>query len=211
MKEVDFTLEEIKREESLKLRALKFATHAHNGQFRKQSDVPYITHPIRVARFLGTCNVNKYFIAAAYLHDVVEDTEYSFDDIEDLFGTEVRRLVELVSEDKTKTWEERKQSNIDKVKNMTLDEKKLIACDKLANISDINDEYQRLGYVNFDKFKRGREQQEWYYRNMYFNLVEGEDEDYFIFRVLKDNINEVFDRTMEDYKNEQIKEKTLKI
>jgi len=78
-------------------------------------------------------------------------------------------------------------------------------------MGDMNKEYQRLGYVDYSKFKRGREQQEWYYRNMYFNLVEGEDENFFLFRVLKDNINEVFDRTMEDYKNEQIKKKTLKI
>ena len=211
MMEVDFTLEEIKREESLKLRALKFATHAHNGQCRKGNNMPYIIHPIKVARFLETCNVNKHFIAAAYLHDVVEDTNYSLDDIENLFGHEVRRIVELVTEDKTKTWEERKQAKIDKIKDMPLEEKYLVAADKLANISDMNEEYQNVGHINYDIFKRGKEEQEWYYRTMYFNLIDGEDENYFLFRVLKDNINEVFDRTMEDYKKEETKEKTLKI
>ena len=75
--------------------ALVFATAAHAavGQMRKYSDDPYIVHPIRVATTVAKFGGTDEMIAAAYLHDVVEDTGVSIVDIQDMFGTDVALIV----------------------------------------------------------------------------------------------------------------------
>lgn len=77
-------------------RAYKFAEAAHKGQKRRSGD-PYITHPVAVGRILLELNMSAEMIAAAMLHDVAEDTEITLDEIEAEFGSEVRFLVEAVS------------------------------------------------------------------------------------------------------------------
>jgi len=76
--------------------ALVFATAAHAavGQMRKYSDDPYIVHPIRVATTVAKFGGTDEMIAAAYLHDVVEDTGVSIVDIQDMFGTDVALIVD---------------------------------------------------------------------------------------------------------------------
>lgn len=213
-------LEEIKKTKSLKLRALKLATYAHNGKKRKITGVDYITHPIEVAHILEKEKANKYLHAASYLHDVVEDSDFTLDDIEELFGIRVRKIVEFVTEDiddKTKkdlTWEERKEKAIEKLRRLNHNEfpdideelkrdiKLLALADRLANITNLNDYFNSVGYQDFSAFRRGSEQQEWYYRSIYFVLVENEDENSPIFRRFRDTINEVFGRSMKEYQNE---------
>ena len=82
--------------ESLAQTALVFATAAHAavGQMRKYTDDPYIVHPIRVATTVAKFGGTDEMIAAAYLHDVVEDTGVSIDDIQDMFGPAVARIVD---------------------------------------------------------------------------------------------------------------------
>ena len=82
--------------ESLAQTALVFATAAHAavGQMRKYTDDPYIVHPIRVATTVAKFGGTDKMIAAAYLHDVVEDTGVSIDDIQDMFGPVVARIVD---------------------------------------------------------------------------------------------------------------------
>ena len=82
--------------ESLAQTALVFATAAHAavGQMRKYTDDPYIVHPIRVATTVAKFGGTDEMIAAAYLHDVVEDTGVSIVDIQDMFGTDVALIVD---------------------------------------------------------------------------------------------------------------------
>jgi (p)ppGpp synthase/HD superfamily hydrolase len=82
--------------ESLAQSALVFATAAHAavGQMRKYSDDPYIVHPIRVANIVDMFGGTDEMIAAAYLHDVVEDTGVSIADIQDMFGLDVAIIVD---------------------------------------------------------------------------------------------------------------------
>ena len=82
--------------ESLAQTALVFATAAHAavGQMRKYTDDPYIVHPIRVATTVAKFGGTDEMIAAAYLHDVVEDTGVSIDDIQDMFGPAVALIVD---------------------------------------------------------------------------------------------------------------------
>jgi (p)ppGpp synthase/HD superfamily hydrolase len=75
-------------------KAKELAGKAHEGQFRKYSGMPYIVHPIEVATILQTVPHTEDMVAAALLHDVVEDTDYTVDDIADLVSPEVAKLVE---------------------------------------------------------------------------------------------------------------------
>ena len=75
-------------------KAKMLAGKAHEGQFRKYSGMPYIVHPIEVATIIQTVEHSDEMIAAALLHDVVEDTEYSFEDIAKEVSPEVAKLVE---------------------------------------------------------------------------------------------------------------------
>ncbi len=77
-------------------RAFKFAYNLHEGQMRKSGE-PYICHPVAVAGLLRDLGGSSIMIAAGFLHDVVEDTEITIEEIEKLFGEEVRRLVEGVT------------------------------------------------------------------------------------------------------------------
>lgn len=81
---------------SLVERAFKYAKKAHQGQKRRSGD-PYISHPVAVGRILLELGMSAEMIAAAMLHDVVEDTVITAEDIEQEFGSEVRFLVEAVS------------------------------------------------------------------------------------------------------------------
>ncbi|MBD2300654.1 bifunctional (p)ppGpp synthetase/guanosine-3',5'-bis(diphosphate) 3'-pyrophosphohydrolase [Nostoc sp. FACHB-87] len=81
---------------SLICRAFSFAYQLHHGQFRKSGE-PYIYHPVAVAGLLRDLGGSPAMIAAGFLHDVVEDTDVTIEEIEELFGSEVRRLVEGVT------------------------------------------------------------------------------------------------------------------
>jgi len=84
---------QIKMSEDMLDDVLKFATAAHGDQKRKYTGDPYINHPIAVAEIVETVPHTKAMIAAALLHDVVEDTHVTLDQIEDRFGSEVSELV----------------------------------------------------------------------------------------------------------------------
>ncbi len=78
------------------MQAYEFGAAAHDGQTRKTGE-PYISHPVAVAQDLAEMHLDAQAIAAAILHDVVEDTDASLDDIEGEFGTEIAQLVDGVS------------------------------------------------------------------------------------------------------------------
>ena len=75
-------------------RALKFATIAHADQKRKYTGKPYIVHPIEVMQIVRTVEHDEAMLAAALLHDVVEDTDIDLDTIRDVFGDDVASLVD---------------------------------------------------------------------------------------------------------------------
>ncbi len=81
---------------SLICRAFEFARDLHEGQYRKSGE-PYICHPIAVAGMLRYMGANSAMIAAGFLHDIVEDTEVTVEELEQRFGHEVRQLVEGVT------------------------------------------------------------------------------------------------------------------
>lgn len=211
---------EVNNLEKVTEQAKLFAIKAHHGQIRKnEPEKPMIIHPIGVAKILEQYKYDEHLIAAAYLHDVVEDTNYSLKDIRDNFGSDIANLVSSASEpDKSLSWEERKQYMIDTVKNLSLRQKLLICADKINNIEDLIIKFQKTGIRDFSNFKRGEEQQKWYYTNIYRSLINNEDKNLEIFQTLKKDIDILFykkeDTLLKEiiFKNEEQKyEKLLKL
>lgn len=167
----------------LKEKAKSFATKAHQGQTRKNSDEAYITHPIRVAQRLEQEGGSDSLVCAAYLHDVVEDTPVTIDDIHHEFGKEIAQLVAAHTEDKSKTWKERKQHTIYCIQHAPKEVKYLIIADKLDNLIELEKEYKLLGETIWANFNAGYEHQKWYNQSivkyMYSGLDKSEIPSYF--------------------------------
>lgn len=183
-------------------RAIIFATLAHAGQTRKSELYkPQIVHPFAVAQILMENGItDPNVIATSYLHDVTEDTKFTLEDIRKNFGEDIAHLVEVASEpDKSKPWEERKKHKIETTRELSLREKLVPTADKINNIEDIYRKNKKLGYKDFSAFNRGEEKQEWYFRNIYKSLIANEDRKNPLFVRLENAINNVFERTMEDY------------
>ena len=163
---------------NLKEKAKIFAINAHMGQIRKsEPDKPMIIHPISVGMLLEEYGYDEPVIASGYLHDVVEDTKYTIEDIKREFGDEVANLVMGASEpDKSLSWEERKAHTIEETKKLPLRNKLVICADKINNLEDLMLKFQKSGNRDFSAFKRGEEQQKWYYTSVYESLIYGEDE-----------------------------------
>lgn len=154
-------------------KALAFATNAHKGQFRKTKHIPMITHPIRVAAILKESGFSDEVVASGYLHDTVEDTPITIEDIQCEFGAKVARIVAGNTEDKSKSWEERKQHTIDWVKKAPLEIRALIVADKWDNLQSMAEDYSTMGDTLWNSFKRGKEKQRWYFSSVAENVFEG--------------------------------------
>lgn len=117
-------------------RALRVAIAAHEGQVRKGLEsVPYVSHPIHVALMLARLGLDDVVIQAGLLHDVVEDCEgWTLARVEVEFSVEVRAIVAELTEDKSKSWEERKRAAIDHVAHMSAPALAVKAVDKLHNL-----------------------------------------------------------------------------
>lgn len=122
------------------LRALEFAARKHRDQRRKDPEAsPYINHPIALANVL--CNeagiTDPVVITAAVLHDTVEDTDTSAEELEREFGTTISRIVLEVSDDKTLPKSDRKRLRIENAEAASGQAKLVILADKICNLRDI--------------------------------------------------------------------------
>jgi len=122
------------------LKAIAFAADKHRHQRRKDAEAsPYINHPIAVATVLaveGDVSDETTLIAAA-LHDTVEDTETTFEELEQHFGSEVMNLVRELTDNKTLEKAERKLLQIEHAQNSSIRAKQLKIADKICNVRDI--------------------------------------------------------------------------
>ena len=154
--------------------AIAFAVKAHDGMRRKKSESPYILHPMEAAVIVGTMSDDQNLIAAAALHDVVEDAGITIEEIESKFGKRVRELVESETEDKradlppTDTWRIRKEESLAVLKN-TDDIGVLMVWlgDKLANMRSIYRDFKVEGDAMWQRFnQKDAAEQAWYYRSI---------------------------------------------
>lgn len=121
------------------IKAAVFAADKHKYQRRKGfNQIPYINHPLKVAQLLDECGEKDIvLLLAAILHDVVEDTDASFEDILSEFGKEVADLVKEVTDDKELPYAVRKELQIKTAPTLSVRAKKLKIADKICNMRDI--------------------------------------------------------------------------
>ena len=122
------------------LRAAAFAAEKHRAGRRKDEDAsPYINHPIRAAYILVRAGIeDPSVLAGALLHDTVEDTHTTVDELEVVFGYEIATIVADCSDDKTLSKLERKQAQIDHAAKLGHKARLVKLADKIANVNDIN-------------------------------------------------------------------------
>ena len=161
-------------------KAVAFAAKAHEGVFRKGTRIPYIVHPLETAVIVSMITDDPEVIEAAVLHDVVEDAGVTGEELERIFGKRVADLVLEESEDKTKTWEERKANTIRHLKTAPMDQKIVTLGDKLSNIRSTANEYMLIGDEIWKRFNvTDKKMHAWYYLGIADALKEMENCPYY--------------------------------
>ena len=149
-------------------RAIEFATKAHEGQVRKGTTRPYIVHPLEVGEIVATMTDEEEIISAAILHDTVEDCEgVTVEGLAKEFSDRVASLVAQESEDKSKSWYERKSATIERLRTAFYEVKLIGLADKLSNIRGIAMDYKEIGEEVWKKFRmKDKDIIGWYYKGI---------------------------------------------
>ncbi len=160
-------------------RAVDYARTIHIER-RKGTAIPYMAHLLGVASLVmgeagkSSVAVTEDMVIAAILHDAAEDHggRTRLEDIEHNFGKEVARMVEGLSDSlaadsgNKEPWLERKKAYIERLRGEPADVQLISAADKLYNARSILDEYRYIGSEIWKRFKRGRNDQIWYLREL---------------------------------------------
>ena len=154
--------------------AIIYATVLHQGKKRRLKNTPYILHPMEVAQILSTMTDDEEVITAGILHDIVEDTDGTLEEIEKRFGERVAYLVssdseaEHSGEDGNDSWKQRQEESFRVLKNSTdIGVKMLWLADKLANIRSLAGMFSEFGDEVWKKFRQSDpDLQCWYYQTI---------------------------------------------
>lgn len=151
-------------------KAVKFAVEAHQGTERRGKGYPYIVHPMEAAAIVATISNDQELLAAAILHDTVEDTGVTIEQIREQFGDRVAELVqhETAPLDENMTWREKKTVQVHQLVSAPYDSKVVALGDKLSNMYGIALDYRRVGDEVWKLFHapNGKSDVEWYYRSL---------------------------------------------
>jgi len=176
--------------------AEQFAEEAHDGQLRKgPSKAAYITHPLAVADIVKAHQGTIEAILGGLLHDVVEDTDRTLDEIAGLFGNYVAVIVDYVTEpdhDK-RPWKQRKKDYLARIEDAPYDAVLVAAADKLHNLRDTLKDYKEHGDDIWSMFNSQKDSQFWYYKSM-VEIFEKRDIPVTIINELKDALTEIHGR-----------------
>ena len=148
-------------------RATIFAARAHEGARRKGNGMPYILHPMEAACIVATMTKRKALIASALLHDVLEDTPVTYEQLRVEFGEEIADIVQMETEDKSKTWHERKGRTIEQLPLFEDSVKMVTLGDKLSNMRATYYDYQLIGDEIWKRFRvTEKKLHAWYYQGL---------------------------------------------
>ena len=155
-------------------KAIAFATKAHEGQVRKGTSRPFIQHPLEVGKIVATMTDDEEIISAAILHDTIEDCVGVTEEILcQQFGKRVASMVAQESEDKSKTWIERKSATIEHLKVAPIEIQMIGLADKLSNMRDIDRDYPECGENLWNRFRmKDKQVIGWYYKSILESLEE---------------------------------------
>ena len=160
-------------------RAAMFAIKAHTGTERRGKATPYIIHPMEAASIVATITNDQEMLAAAVLHDTLEDTDTTEEQLRSEFGDRVLRLVQTDTSQAPKgiPWREKRQLQIDTIAASPRDGKIVAIGDKLSNIRTIANDYGVIGDEVWNRFHapNGKEDIGWYYRGLAKALQEISD------------------------------------
>lgn len=163
---------------SLLDRAIVFAVKAHAGTERRGKGYPYIVHPMEAVEIVSTMTPDQELLAAAALHDTIEDTDVTYEDLEKEFGKRVADLVEAESDKFTSgvsesdSWRSRKQAAIDRLAHAPYEAKMVALGDKLSNMRAIWRDWTVKGDELWKIFHApgGKADHEWHYRGLAASL-----------------------------------------
>ena len=181
-------------------RAIVFAVRAHHDTERRGKGFPYIVHPMEAMEIVATITSDQELLAAAALHDTIEDTDVTVEDIRREFGDRVAELVHAESDRFTEgvseedSWHDRKQAAIDRLSNASHDAKIVAMGDKLSNMRAIWRDYQTKGDELWNIFHvKDKASHEWHYRGLADSLSELSDT--FAYKEFVRLIDEVFPKS----------------
>lgn len=146
--------------------ATALAIKAHEGQFRKEARTPYVVHPIAVALILSRHGFDDHVVSAGLLHDVLEDTSVTYDELVSAVGEEVASLVASVSHNAELPWEEKKKDYIESIRTAGDSVKAIATADKIANAQSLLFAYEKDGTSLWKNFNAGREKKLWFEHTM---------------------------------------------
>ena len=179
------------------IKAFLYATKKHKGQ-KDKAGKPYILHPLEAMMIVADLTDDEELLAAAVLHDTVEDTNTTAAEIEREFGESVASLVVSESENKREdrsaeeTWKTRKQETIDHLKLASRDVKLVCLGDKLSNMREIYRDYTKLGDDLWQRFnQKDKREHGWYYSEIY-RILRAEFGDVPIIREYAELLEKVF-------------------
>ncbi|HOX30072.1 MAG TPA: HD domain-containing protein [Candidatus Paceibacterota bacterium] len=148
-----------KQKANLVMTAASIAAFAHNDQKRKVDNTPYIFHPMAVAQKLACAGISdEAIIAAALVHDVLEDTDYSEDKLREELGDDAIDIVKTLTADNTLPWPEKKKKYAQNVKNGSAAVKMVALADKITNLENLLEAHKKQGKAVWDRFNAPREQ-----------------------------------------------------
>ncbi len=160
-------------------RAIIYAVKAHAGTERRGKGFPYIVHPMEAVEIVATITPDQELLAAAALHDVVEDTEVTVEDLRREFGDRIASLVAAESDvmeqgvSEEDSWHARKQAAIDRLAAAPHDAKIVAMGDKLSNMRAIARDYAQKGDALWKIFHASDPREhEWHYRGLAASLKE---------------------------------------
>ena len=178
-------------------RAIIFAVKAHAGTERRGKGFPYIVHPMEAMEIVATMTPDQELLAAAALHDTVEDTSVTIEDIRAQFGDRVASLVQSESDvfiegkSEEDSWHERKQAAMDRLAAASHEAKMVALGDKLSNMRAIARDYAVQGNALWQLFHaKDPKDHEWHYRGLAQSLKELSDT--FAYKEFVSLINQVF-------------------
>ena len=193
---------------SLLCQATRLAAQAHDGAYRKGGRAPYLLHVMETAEIVGTMTEDEDVLAAAVLHDVLEDTSVTEEELRETVGGHVTELVLAVSENKRReqpaemTWRLRKQESVERLlKEPRLEVKMIALGDKLSNIRALQRDYGILGEQVWERFNNKSKAEQ----GLYYQAVTDALQDLNVYPVWHELANLVWEVFWQDRDSDQLR------